>query len=174
MSRFLTEKQKNLIPYTPGEQPKILNLIKLNTNESPFPPSPETVAAAEEEAKRLHLYPDPTCSDLCKAFADRWGVDADEVIAVNGSDEILNFAFMAFCDESHPAVFPDITYGFYPVFADLNHVPYEEIPLEDDLSVDPNKYMGIGKNIFLANPNAPTGIALSVEVIEKIVASNPD
>ncbi|MBQ5742885.1 MAG: histidinol-phosphate transaminase [Clostridia bacterium] len=162
------------MPYTPGEQPKILNLIKLNTNESPFPPSPETVAAAEEEAKRLHLYPDPTCSDLCKAFADRWGVDADEVIAVNGSDEILNFAFMAFCDEDHPAVFPDITYGFYPVFADLNHVPYEEIPLEDDLSVDPNKYMGIGKNIFLANPNAPTGIALSVEVIEKIVASNPD
>ena len=174
MSRFLTEKQKNLIPYTPGEQPKILNLIKLNTNESPFPPTPATVAAAEEEAKRLHLYPDPTCSDLCKAFADRWGVDPDEVIAVNGSDEILNFAFMAFCDESHPAVFPDITYGFYPVFADLNHVPYKEIPLEDDLSVNPDKYMGIGKNIFLANPNAPTGIALSVEVIEKIVASNPD
>ncbi len=174
MSRFLTEKQKNLIPYTPGEQPKILNLIKLNTNESPYPPAAETVAAAEEEAKRLHLYPDPTCSALCEAFAKRWGVDADEVIAVNGSDEILNFAFMAFCDETHPAVFPDITYGFYPVFADLNHVPYEEIPLEKDLSVDPGKYMGIGKNIFLANPNAPTGIALSVDVIEQIVASNPN
>lgn len=174
MSRFLTEKQKNLVPYTPGEQPKILNLIKLNTNESPYPPTAETVAAAEEEAKKLHLYPDPTCSALCEAFAKRWGVDADEVIAVNGSDEILNFAFMAFCDETRPVVFPDITYGFYPVFADLNHVPYEEIPLEDDLSVDPEKYMGIGKNIFLANPNAPTGIALSVDVIERIVASNPD
>ncbi len=174
MSRFLVEKQKNLIPYTPGEQPKILNLIKLNTNESPYPPSPETVAAAEEEAKRLHLYPDPTCSALCKAFADRWQVDPEEVIAVNGSDEILNFAFMAFCDESRPAVFPDITYGFYPVFADLNHVPYQEIPLEEDLSVNPEHYMGIGKNIFIANPNAPTGIALSVDVIEKIVASNPN
>ncbi len=174
MSRFLTEKQKDLIPYTPGEQPKILNLIKLNTNESPYPPAEETVAATEEEARKLHLYPDPTCSALCKAFADRWGVDADEVIAVNGSDEILNFAFMAFCDEAHPTVFPDITYGFYPVFADLNHVPYEEIPLESDLSVNPEKYMGIGKNIFLANPNAPTGIALSVDVIERIVASNPN
>ena len=174
MSRFLTEKQRNLVPYTPGEQPKILNLIKLNTNESPYPPTAETVAAAEEEAKRLHLYPDPTCSSLCEAFAKRWGVDADEVIAVNGSDEILNFAFMAFCDETRPVVFPDITYGFYPVFADLNHVPYEEIPLEGDLSVDPKKYMGIGKNIFLANPNAPTGIALSVDVIEQIVKSNPD
>ncbi len=174
MSRFLTEKQKDLVPYTPGEQPKILNLIKLNTNESPYPPGEETVAAAEEEAKRLHLYPDPTCNALCEAFANRWGIDTDEVIAVNGSDEILNFAFMAFCDETRPAVFPDVTYGFYPVFADLNHVPYEEIPLEDDLSVDPEKYVGIGKNIFLANPNAPTGIALSVDVIEKIVASNPD
>jgi len=174
MSRFLTEKQKNLVPYTPGEQPKILNLIKLNTNESPYPPAEETVKAAEEEAKKLHLYPDPTCSALCEAFAERCGVDPGEVIAVNGSDEILNFAFMAFCDENRPAVFPDITYGFYPVFADLNHVPYEEIPLEEDLSVNPEKYMGIGKNIFLANPNAPTGIALPVAVIEKIVASNPD
>ena len=174
MSRFLTDKQKNLVPYTPGEQPKILNLIKLNTNESPYPPAPQVVAAAEEEAGRLHLYPDPTCSALCEAFAKRCGVDADEVIAVNGSDEILNFAFMAFCDEDRPAVFPDITYGFYPVFADLNHVPYTEIPLEEDLSVNPEQYTGIGKTIFLANPNAPTGIALSRNTVEKIVASNPD
>ncbi len=174
MSRFLTDKQKNLVPYTPGEQPKILNLIKLNTNESPYPPAPQVVAAAEEEAGRLHLYPDPTCSALCEAFAKRCGVDADEVIAVNGSDEILNFAFMAFCDEDRPAVFPDITYGFYPVFADLNHVPYTEIPLEEDLSVNPEQYTGIGKTIFLANPNAPTGIALSRDTVERIVASNPD
>ncbi|MBO5247822.1 MAG: histidinol-phosphate transaminase [Clostridia bacterium] len=174
MSRFLIEKHKALVPYTPGEQPKIQNLIKLNTNESPYPPTAETVAAAEQEAKRLHLYPDPTCSGLCEAFAKRCGVSSDQVIAVNGSDEILNFAFMAFCDESRPAVFPDITYGFYPVFAELNQVPYEEIPLERDLSVDPRKYMGIGKNIFLANPNAPTGIALSVKDIAQIVASNPD
>lgn len=174
MSRFLSEKQKDLIPYTPGEQPKILNLIKLNTNESPYPPSEEVIQAAKEEAARLHLYPDPTCSALCEAFAARCGVDADEVIAVNGSDEILNFAFLAYCDENHPAVFPDITYGFYPVFADLNHVPYEEIPLEEDLSINPSRYMGVGKTVFLPNPNAPTGIALSVKTIEEIVKSNPD
>lgn len=174
MSRFLTEQRKDLVPYTPGEQPKVEGLIKLNTNESPFPPDPETVAVAEAEAKKLHLYPDPTCSELCARFAARCGVDPDEVIAVNGSDEILNFAFMAYCDKTHPAVFPDITYGFYTVFADLNGVPYEQIPLRDDLSVDPKQYMGIGKTVFLANPNAPTGISLSVDEIEAIVRSNPD
>lgn len=174
MSRFLTQKYKNLVPYTPGEQPKVMDLIKLNTNESPYPPAEATVRAAEEEAKKLNLYPDPECKALCEAFAARYGVDPDEVIAVNGSDEILNFAFMAFCDEDHPAVFPDITYGFYPVFADLNKVPYEEIPLEEDLTVDPDKYMNVGKTIFLANPNAPTGIALPVETVEKIIQSNPN
>ena len=101
-------------------------------------------------------------------------MDPEEVIAVNGSDEILNFAFTAYCDADHPAVFPDVTYGFYPVFADLNGVPYEEIPLEEDLSVDPKKYMSVNKTVFLANPNAPTGIALSRNVIEEIVRSNPD
>lgn len=174
MSRFLTQKHKNLIPYTPGEQPKGLNLIKLNTNESPYPPEETTVRAAEEEARRLYLYPDPECKALCEAFAAQWDLSPEEVIAVNGSDEILNFAFMAFCDEDHPAVFPDITYGFYPVFSDLNQVPYEEIPLKEDLTVDPAKYMNVGKTIFLANPNAPTGIALPVDTIEKIIRSNPD
>lgn len=174
MSRFLTPKHKDLVPYTPGEQPKVLNLIKLNTNESPYPPCEATVRAAEEEAKRLHLYPDPECRGLCEAFAARCGVDPEEVIAVNGSDEILNFAFMAFCDENTPAVFPDLTYGFYPVFAELNKVPYTEIPLENDLTVDPTKYINVKKTVFLANPNAPTGIALSVDVIEQILQSNPD
>ncbi len=174
MSRFLSQKHKDLVPYTPGEQPKILNLIKLNTNESPYPPAAHVLAAAEEEAGRLHLYPDPTCSALCEVFASRLGVSSDEVIAVNGSDEILNFAFMAFCDEKTPAVFPDITYGFYSVFAELNGVPYEEIPLTDSLQVNPEDYKNVGKTVFLANPNAPTGIALSLEDIEEIVASNPD
>ncbi len=174
MSRFLSEKHKDLVPYTPGEQPKILNLIKLNTNESPYPPAPQVVAAAEEEAGRLHLYPDPTCSALCEAFAARVGVEPEEVIAVNGSDEILNFAFMAYCDGKTPALFPDITYGFYSVFAQLNGVPYEEIPLTASLEVNPQDYKNVGKTVFLANPNAPTGIALPLEVIEEIVASNPD
>ncbi len=174
MSRFLSEKHKDLVPYTPGEQPKILNLIKLNTNESPYPPVPHVVAAAEEEAGRLQLYSDPTCSALREAFAARVGVDPEEVIAVNGSDEILNFAFMAYCDGKTPAVFPDITYGFYSVFAQLHGVPYEEIPLDEFLRVTPEDYKNVGKTVFLANPNAPTGIALSLDVIEEIVASNPE
>ena len=101
-------------------------------------------------------------------------VTPDQVICTNGSDEVLNFAFMAFCDEAHPAVFPDLTYGFYPVFAKVNGVPYEEMPLKDDFSVDPEDYIGIGKNIFIANPNAPTGKSLPLSSIEAIVRSNPD
>lgn len=174
MSRFLTEQRKSLVPYTPGEQPKILNLIKLNTNESPYPPVAEVAERAREEAERLYLYPDPECKALCEAFAAHCGVEADQVIAVNGSDEILNFAFMAYCDKEHPAVFPDITYGFYSVFADLNGVPYQEIPLNDDLTVNPKDYVGIGKTVFLANPNAPSGIALSRDTVEEIIQSNPD
>ena len=102
------------------------------------------------------------------------GVEKDEVIVTNGSDEILNFAFMAFCDEKRPVVFPDITYGFYPVFAQINNIPYEEIPLKEDFTIDINDYIGINKNIFIANPNAPTGILISKDDIEKIVKSNPD
>ncbi len=105
---------------------------------------------------------------------ESFGVEKENLLFTNGSDEILNFAFMAFCDSEHPAVFPNITYGFYPVFAELNNIPYEEIPLKDDFSIDINDYIGINKTIFIANPNAPTGIALSKADIEKIVASNPD
>ena len=174
MSRFFSEKYKKLVPYTPGEQPRDVVYTKLNTNESPFPPSEKAIKYAVLEAEKLQLYSDPTCKYLHQKLADTFGVSFDEVLATNGSDEILNFAFMAFCDEKHPVVFPDITYGFYKVFAEINGIPYEEIPLKDDFTIDINDYIGIGKNIFIANPNAPTGIALSVEDIEKIVASNPD
>ena len=174
MSRFLSEKYKKLIPYTPGEQPQDKKYIKLNTNESPFPPSEKAVLRASEEAKKLELYPDPECRVLTQMMADTLGVDFDEVLMTNGSDEILNFAFMAFCDEKIPAVFPDITYGFYSVFAELNGVPYTEIPLEDDLTIDIEKYFNAGKTVFIANPNAPTGIALSLEQIEEILKHNKD
>ncbi len=174
MSRFFSKKYESLVPYTPGEQPKDMQYIKLNTNESPFPPSERAVEAALSAAKRLRLYPDPTYTALHTAIAETLGVRPENVLATNGSDEILNFAFMAFCDETHPAVFPDITYGFYPVFAKLNGVPYIEIPLAADLSVRVEDYLGVGKTIFLANPNAPTGIALPLSEIERIVASNPD
>ena len=174
MSRFLSKKYASLTPYTPGEQPQNRKYIKLNTNESPFPPSEKAVQAAFEEAKRLQLYSDPECKALVKKLSENLGVSEREVLLTNGSDEILNFAFMAFCDSEHPAVFPDITYGFYPVFAQLNNIPYEEIPLKEDFTLDINDYCGINKTIFIANPNAPTGIALSKADIEKIVASNPE
>ncbi len=174
MGRFLSHKFDALIPYTPGEQPKITNLIKLNTNESPFPPSPKAVKASAEAAEKLELYSDPTCSVLTEKMAEVLGVKPSQVLMTNGSDEILNFAFMAFADKEHPIVFPDITYGFYPVFANLSDIPYEEIPLNDDFKVRVSDYIGINKNIVIANPNAPTGIALSLDEIEQIVKSNPD
>ena len=174
MSRFFTERLSKLEAYTPGEQPKDMKYIKLNTNESPFAPSESVIAAAEREAHRLMLYSDPECTPLVSAFSELYGIDKSELIMTNGSDEVLNFAFMAFSDTSCPIVFPDITYGFYPVFARLNGIPYEEIPLSEDFSVNPEDYIGIGKNIVIANPNAPTGIALSLADIERIVASNPD
>ncbi len=174
MTRFFSDKYAALTPYTPGEQPKERRYIKLNTNESPFSPAPGAVTAAAEAAKNLQLYSDPECAVLTQAIAERLNVSPKEVICVNGSDEILNFAFMAFCDEKHPAAFADITYGFYPVFAQLNGVPYDIIPLKDDFSIDPEDYIGLNRTIFIANPNAPTGLALPLKEIERIVASNPD
>ena len=174
MSRFFSKKYASLVPYTPGEQPKAMQYVKLNTNESPFPPSPRAQAYAAEAASRLQLYPDPTCSALNAAMAERFGVSPDEILMTNGSDEILNFAFMAFCDAETPAAFADITYGFYPVFAELNSVPYQKIPLHDDFSIAPEDYFGLGKTIFIANPNAPTGLALSRTDVERILQANPD
>lgn len=174
MSRFFSEKYSHLEAYTPGEQPKDMQYIKLNTNESPFPPSEKVQAYAAQAAQRLQLYCDPECTALTREFARLYGVGTDEVLFTNGSDDALNFCFMAFCDQTHPAAFPDITYGFYPVFAELNHVPYTEIPLREDFSINADDYCGIRKTIFIANPNAPTGIPLSLQDIERIVQSNPD
>ncbi len=174
MSRFFSKRFDGLVPYVAGEQPKDNKYIKLNTNESPFSLSENAIEFAKSALLKTNLYPDPDCRDLHKEIAIVLGISPDEVMATNGSDEILNFAFMAFCDKENPAVFPNITYGFYKVFAQINGVPYEEIPLKDDFTIDINDYIGINKNIFIANPNAPTGIAMSVSEIEKIVASNPD
>lgn len=174
MSRFFTEKYSSLVPYVPGEQPRDKKYIKLNTNESPFPPSPAVNKAALGESENLQLYSDPECTELRMKAAEIIGVGSDQLVMTNGSDEILNFAFMAFADEKHPFVFPDITYGFYPVFAELNNIPYEEIPLRDDFSAMPEDYIGIGKNIVIANPNAPTGLNMPLCDVERIVSSNPD
>ena len=174
MSRFFSQKYASLVPYTPGEQPKQRQYLKLNTNESPFPPSPMAIQLAAKAAENLQLYSDPLCRDLVDAACRRFGVEKDEILFTNGSDEILNFAFMAFCDAEHPAVFPDITYGFYPVYADLNGVPYETIPLAEDFSIRVEDYIGIHKTIFIANPNAPTGLTISLADIKRILESNPD
>lgn len=174
MSRFFSEKLKKLTPYTPGEQPKDMEYIKLNTNESPFKPSVNAINYASKAAESLNLYPDPECRQLTEEIAAMLGVDYSEVLVTNGSDEILNFAFMAFCDQTCGAAFPDITYGFYPVFADLNEIPYSEIPLNDDFTIDVTKYFNLNKTIFIANPNAPTGIMLTQNEIEDILKNNPD
>ncbi len=174
MSRFFSNKFNSLEPYTPGEQPKDMEYIKLNTNESPFPPSTLAVKLASEAAEKLELYPDPTCAEAVKTVAEYLGVNENEVLLTNGSDEILNFAFMAFCDEDRPAAFPDITYGFYKVFAKLYQIPYRQYRLRDDLTIDLSEYMGTKETLFIANPNAPTGLALKVWEIEALLKSNPD
>ena len=174
MSRFFSSKYDALVPYTPGEQPKVLNVTKLNTNECPFPPSEKALAWAAAHTRPLNLYPELQCIDLRRKIAEMHGISPDNVVFGNGSDELLNFAFMAFCDEKKPAAFPDISYGFYPVYADLNLVPYTEIPLREDFSVAPEDYFGLGKTIFIANPNAPTGMCLCPDEIERILQANPD
>ena len=170
MSRFFSKKYKDLVPYVPGEQPQDRSYIKLNTNESPFQASPKAQAVVAEAAKRLQLYSDPECKLLRQKAAELYGISTDEVIFTNGSDELLNFVIMAFCDAETEAAFPDITYGFYKVFAQLNAVPYTQIPLMDDFSVNVDDYIGCNKTILIANPNAPTGLALSLADVEKVWA----
>lgn len=174
MSKFFSQRYNNLVPYVPGEQPNNMKYIKLNTNESPFSPSPLSQKYANDATKDLQLYSDPECRELVQKASEYFGIDRDEILFTNGSDEILNFAFAAFCDDKTPAVFPNITYGFYPVFARINNVPYEEIKLNNDFTVNVEDYIGINKTIFIANPNAPTGIVLPLSDIERIVKSNPD
>lgn len=174
MSKYLSDKYASLTPYTPGEQPKDLQYVKLNTNESPFPPPESVVEAARAEAGKAQLYSDPECTLLVEKAAETFGVKKTQILPTNGSDEILNFAFMAFCSQKTPAAFADITYGFYAVFADLHGVPYKKIPLKEDFSLDYRDYLGVNATVFIANPNAPTGLALTRDEVEEIVKANPN
>ncbi len=174
MSKFLSGKYAALTPYTPGEQPKDNAYIKLNTNESPFPLPPSAVEWVEAEVKKAQLYSDPESTELTWLAAKTLGVNENQVLMTNGSDEALNFAFMAFCDEKQGMAFPDITYGFYSVFAKLYGIPYREIPLKEDFTVDYRDYLGIAENIVIANPNAPTGLCLARAEIEEILRANPN
>ena len=140
MKKYWSSRIKELEAYVPGEQPKDRRYIKLNTNESPYPPSKSVIDAAKAQAGLLNLYSDPEITSLTEQIARLYGVSKSNVICTNGSDEALNFAFMAFCDADHPIIFPDITYGFYPVFAELNNIPYEEIPLCDDFTINVEDY----------------------------------
>lgn len=174
MGRFFSKRLSKLLPYVPGEQPQDMQYIKLNTNESPFPPSPKVIEAIGAESGKLNLYSDPECKVLNDAIADALGVDRDMVISGNGSDEILAFCYMAFCDDETGVCYPDISYGFYPVFKDVFFLDGKAIPLTDDFRVNPADYIASGRTIFIANPNAPTGISLGLDEIEKIVKGNPD
>ncbi len=173
MSRFLNEQYRAMEAYTPGEQPRDQQYIKLNTNESPYPPAPSVVEAMTgEQVELLRLYSDPTAKNLKERLAGLYGVKPENVFVSNGSDEVLNFAFMAFGGQG--AVFPDISYGFYEVYAELYGINAEKIPLEEDFSVDYKKYCGKNKLVIIANPNAPTGMTIPVWQIEEIVKTNPD
>jgi len=174
MSRFLNSALDRLEPYVPGEQPTgIAQLIKLNTNESPFPPSPQVLDAINRaEVEKLRLYSDPGCTQAVKAIAEALGVGTDQVVLGNGSDEILAFAFHGFCENG--AAFADITYGFYSVFCDMFGVEKTIIPLREDYSLAVEDYADAKGTVFIANPNAPTGLNLPLEKIRQLLEQNPD
>jgi histidinol-phosphate aminotransferase len=174
MSRFWSSVVHNLSPYVPGEQPKLDGVIKLNTNENPYPPSPRVLAAIIPAADHLRLYPDPRASLLCETIAARYDVAPEEVFVGNGSDEVLAHAFQALLKHDEPLLFPDITYSFYPVYCRLYGVRYEEVPLDAAMRVQIADYRRTSSAILLANPNAPTGIGLAREAIEALVAEHPD
>ena len=173
MSRYMNDKYRSLEAYVPGEQPQDMEYIKLNTNESPYSPSKEVVEAiSSSEVEKLRLYSDPECKKLREALAKRYDTSYENVFVSNGSDDILNFAFMAFSQNG--VVFPEISYGFYSVFAELHGIEYTQAPLNDDYTLNINDYCSKNTMIVIANPNAPTGISLPLSKVEDIVKSNPD
>ena len=170
MSKFLSKKYSSLEEYTPGEQPRDKKYIKLNTNESPYPPSPSVISAiGKSEIEDLRLYSDPECKELKAKLAEVYKVDSKNVYLANGSDDILNFAFMAYGDRG--VVYPEISYGFYSVFAELHGIEAREVPLKENFSIDYRDYENKKELVVIANPNAPTGMVLSLFEIEKIVSS---
>ncbi len=178
MSRFWSPIVNGLTPYVPGEQPRIANLVKLNTNEHPFGPSPRVLEAIREETgESLRLYPDPTAHALRHALAARFGLSHEQVFVGNGSDEVLAHVFMGLLRHESPLWFPDITYSFYPVYCGLYGIAFETKPLNEAFAIDPRDYLPSGDRaaggIIFANPNAPTGICMTLTDVERIVAANP-
>ena len=173
MSMYLNPNIERMTAYVPGEQPRDKAYIKLNTNENPYPPAPSVVAAMNAgEVEDLRLYSDPTAKVLKEKLAKLYGLKPENVYVGNGSDEVLYFLFRAYGQRG--AAFPDISYGFYSVFAEICGIPATVIPLESDFSIDPEKYHGLDRFIVIANPNAPTGLSLSLDQIEGILKANPN
>ncbi len=174
MSKFWSKRTQQLDPYTPGEQPQDQQYIKLNTNENPYPPSPKAINAMKAAASDdMRLYPDPNCMKLKRAIADYYEVDIHQVFVGNSSDEVLAHTFAGILKQDKPLLSPDISYSFYPVYCKLFDIGSKTIPLKDDFTIDANDYKDAGSIIF-PNPNAPSGIALSLTEIETILKNNPD
>ncbi len=175
MSRFWSDLTRRLTPYVPGEQPRHQRLVKLNTNEAPYPPSPRVLAAIRAtDGEALRRYPDPESTEVRQAMADYYGLAAEQVFVGNGSDEVLAHVFQGLLKQDQPLLFPDISYSFYPVWCDLYGVAFEQIPLGEDFAVDVSAYQRPNGGIILPNPNAPTGMVLELADIRRLLDSNPD
>lgn len=176
MSRFLNSRYSALEPYTPGEQPKVTGrLIKLNTNESPYPPAPGVLEVINnQELQKLRLYSDPAASELTAAIADFYGLKQEQVMVGNGSDEVLAFIFMAMRGSNDVIYYPEISYSFYPVYCDIFHAHGVKVPLREDFSIGASDYFNLDGTIIITNPNAPTGRALTLDEIESILINNEE
>jgi histidinol-phosphate aminotransferase len=175
MSKFWSPFVKDLVPYVPGEQPKLAKLVKLNTNENPYGPSPKALAAMQAQlSDDLRLYPDPNSDLLKQAVADYYGVEPAQVFVGNGSDEVLAHAFHGLFQHGQPLLFPDISYSFYPVYCGLYGIPFEAVALDEQLQIRVEDYARPNGGIVFPNPNAPTGCLLALEAIERLLKANPD
>ncbi|MDD0845449.1 histidinol-phosphate transaminase [Pseudomonas sp. Gutcm_11s] len=175
MSKFWSPFVKDLVPYVPGEQPKLAKLVKLNTNENPYGPSPKAVAAMQAElGDSLRLYPDPNSDRLKQAVADYYGVSTAQVFVGNGSDEVLAHAFHGLFQNGKPLLFPDVTYSFYPVYCGLYGIPYEALALDEQFQIHTEDYARPNGGIIFPNPNAPTGCLLPLEAVERLLQGSPD
>lgn len=175
MASSWENKVRRVVPYTPGEQPKDSGIIKLNTNENPYPPSPKVLEALKDfDYKRMKLYPDTNATPITKALSEFYGVKPEQIFVGVGSDDVLSVAFLTFFNSYKPIIFPDITYSFYDVWADVYRIPYVTKPLTADFKINPEDYKGENGGIIFPNPNAPTGVEESLDMIEEIVKANPD
>ena len=173
--RIWESNVKRVEPYVPGEQPKDNGIIKLNTNENPYPPADGVIKALKNyDADNLRLYPDPSSEELVNALAERYGVKPSQVFVGVGSDDVISMAFMTFFNSDKPIIFPDITYSFYDVWAEVYNIPYKTKPLDENFRINPNDYNCENGGIIFPNPNAPTGVYESLDKIESIIKANPD